>query len=364
MPQPQTLSDRTKWLLLALMTIGVVAVMLLVAEGAVRVRQALKYGSAETVEDLYTVDKDSKLRVPIAGKSSGPITINRLGFRGPDIAAKKEAGTIRIAFLGASTTFCAEVSSNEATWPHLVADALAAQVPGRRLEYINGGVPGYVVRRSIENLAVRVAPLEPDVIVIYHAANDLSRELRQLAAKEGVIERASLAERSWLARQSLLWDLVEKNVRILTSQAAARQNAGRLKVAPSQLGDAFRQDLIELVSESKKRAKLVAIATFAIQSRATQDEEQQRRGSASAFVYMPFMTPKSLIDAYARYNDVIREVARDTGILLIEGESSIPGDPVHFADTVHFTDAGSERMARRVTAVLAAAPGFRSIAGR
>jgi lysophospholipase L1-like esterase len=60
-----------------------------------------------------------------------------------------------------------------------------------------------------------------------------------------------------------------------------------------------------------------------------------------------------VIESYERYNDIAREVARETGALLIEHEGDIPGDPLHFTDTVHFTDLGSVAMARRIAGSLA-----------
>ena len=63
---------------------------------------------------------------------------------------------------------------------------------------------------------------------------------------------------------------------------------------------------------------------------------------------MPYMSIHGLIQGYAEYNDVVREVASETGVVLIDGENSIPGDAQHFADSVHFTDKGSHLMARRV----------------
>jgi lysophospholipase L1-like esterase len=67
---------------------------------------------------------------------------------------------------------------------------------------------------------------------------------------------------------------------------------------------------------------------------------------------MPFMTPSGLIASYARYNEVIRDVAASTGAILIDGEHTIPGDAEHFSDSVHFTDAGSRAMADRVLRAL------------
>lgn len=355
MPEPtERLSATAKWALMALFALALVVLLLLIAEGGIRVRQTLKYGAATTAEDLYTIDPASGLRVPRVGSHySGRITVNSRGFRGPEIAVPKPPDTVRVAFLGASTTWCAEVSSDAQVWPHLVTHQLQAAFPGARIDYVNGGVPGYTVSSSQANLERRVEPLAPDIVVIYHATNDLSGELRQLAAARGLIDSAQFSERSWLSEHSLLWDLAQKNLRILAAEQAAQANVKRLEVDAASLGDEFLKGLTTLVDAAKANGKLVAIATFSTQLRIEQDEAQQLRASASALYYMPFMTPAGLLRAYARYNDIIRSVAADTGAILIDGENEIPADAAHFADTVHFLDAGSARMATRVVRVLA-----------
>lgn len=349
------LSERAKWAILAGITIAFVALMFACAEGALRVRQAMKYGSALSVDDLYRVDERIGLRVPIANLDTGRISTNSLGFRGPEIALPKLPGTVRIAFLGASTTWCGEVSSNEHTWPHLVTQDLRARFPGLAVDYVNAGVPGYVVNASFTNLVHRVAPLEPDIIVIYHATNDMSRELRGLAAAKGLWIDGAL-DPGWVTKHSLLANLADKNLRIWLAQARAERHAGRLEVDATLLGDAFRRDLESLVVEARRHAKMVLVATFATQLRQEQAPDRQLQASASALYYMPFMTPEGLLASYRRYNDIIREVARDQGAVLVDGEDRISADPEHFADSVHFTDRGSRAMADRVSRVLSLQP--------
>jgi lysophospholipase L1-like esterase len=347
---------------MAILTVAVAGMLVLGAEGVMRVRAAQKYGSAETVEDLYITDPVSGLRVAAPGRHfGGRLTVNSLGFRGPEIAVPKPAGTVRLAFLGASTTWCAEVSSDGKAWPNLVVQQLQLRYPRTNFDFINAGVPGYTAATSLKNLDLRVAQLQPDIIVIYHATNDMSAELRALAKTQGIISETRLAERSWLAQQSVLWDLAEKNLRIALARHATGVDARRLTFDDTQIGSQFRRGLEALVLGSKARAKIVAVATFSTQLRPEQEAEQQMRASASALYYMPFMKPESLIRAYARYNEIIREVAANTGALLIGGENTIPGDPEHFNDTVHFKDPGSERMAERVTGALAADPEARRV---
>lgn len=347
------LSSRALWTGL----IGVTAVVLLLAvfaaEFGLRWLQQRKHGTAGTVEQQYRIDEQLGLRVPIANLRLPSIQTNSLGFRGPEIAVPKPEGRLRLAFLGASTTWCAEVSSNAQVWAQIVAEDLQRAFPASHIDFVNGGVPGYTVRSSLKNLEARVAPLRPDVIVIYHAANDMSAELRRIAAEKGVYDRARVESDSWLARHTLLFNLAEKNIRVWTAQHRSERRIDTLEVDWSTLGAAFRTELRQLVRGAQRTAAVVAIATFSTRLRAEQSAKEQLDAAASALYYMPFMTPESLLQAYARYNEVIREVANETGALLIEGEHDIPGDAAHFADSVHFTDAGSRRMAARVSQALA-----------
>lgn len=351
----EKLSTRAKWSLLIALTVGSVVVLLLAAEGAIRIRQTLRYGSAATVDEYYTVDPKLDLRVPIANMSKGHVSVNSLGFRGPEIAMPKPPGLVRVAYLGASTTWCAEVSGNDYVWPHIATASIASAYPDTRFDYVNGGVPGYTVASSLKNLERRIAPLDPDVIVIYEGINDLSGELREAAVRQGIVADAKPPETSWIARYSVLWNLVDKNLRVMASQREARKNQGRVAIDTSKIGEQYRRELTHLVRVAQARSKLTAVVTLETRVRSDQTPEQQEVALQSAIFFMPFITANDLIAGYARYNQIVREVAANTGALLIDGEDSIPGDAAHFADSVHFTDAGSKAMADRVSRILSPA---------
>ena len=173
-----------------------ILVALLAIEGAVRVRQYMKYGTTAVVLNAYVYDPKSDLWVPGPQMNRKQIQLDSGGFRNPELENPKPENRIRLAFLGASTTFCAEVSSNETTWPHLVARELSKRYRGVTFDYVNAGVPGYVVERSLRNLRLRVAPLQPDFILYYEAANDFakdSRERRVLQREMGPASRGTRA---------------------------------------------------------------------------------------------------------------------------------------------------------------------------
>jgi len=341
-----------------LATALVIVLLVLLAEGGVRLRQWLKHGQAGTVDSLLQVDEASGLRVPRPGVHSGKIHINDQGFRSPRLNAVKPA--LRLAFLGASTTFCAEASRDEMTWPHLVAQRIGTAHPGLSMDYLNAGVPGYVVEDSLDNWRFRVAPLKPDVVVIYHATNDLSRDSRVLAVARG-LQPAERPRSSWMAEHSMLWFLVEKSLAAKAAQHRAVSDAPRLSEIPPELPEGFRQRLDRLVRSVQAEGALVVLPTFNYRLRHTQSPEEQLKAAESALYYMPYMSLDGLLAGYETYNRTIRQVAAETGALLVDGELGIPGDGVHFADSVHFTDSGSQAMALRVSDTLLASPRFQSL---
>ena len=354
------LSDRQKSVVMALIVLVVIMLMLALAEGAVQLRQYFKSGYSGNISELFR-DEDG-LRVLVPDVDTRTISINSLGFRGPPISQENAAGNLRIAFIGASTTFCAEVSGNDMTWPHLVSAAIRQQYPDIQTDYVNAAVPGYTVKTSLKNFRLRVAPLGPDITVIYHATNDLSWETRKLAAEQGIYDADEEGKGGWLARHSSLLYLVLKNLSIKEAQENAGGDREQLEFSAAELGGNFRKYLTELVREAQSVSEVVALVTFSQQIRPEQTPEQQLAASVSSTYFMPFMNPAGLMDAYARYNRIIAEVAGETGALLIDGEMMIPGDSEHFNDTVHFKDAGSRVMARRVSQALMESPGFKYLA--
>jgi len=345
-----------------LLSCGILVLGLVALEAAARVRFYLQYGTFFRVH-TFAVDPASGLRIPPPSRDTGAIRIDSRGFRGDEIASPKPAGRIRVAFLGASTTFCAEASSNAATWPSLVCDALRAAHPEADIDFVNAGVAGYVLDDIQKNLEHRVAPLAPDVIVIYEATNDLTKWTRELAREQGVYTGHSDGE-GWLAEISLFWHLIEKNLLVRSRQRDAGASAGRLVLDESRVVPPFQERLQKLVARAQEIAPCVALVTFSQAARAGQDEAAAAAACVTHAYYMPYISHAAVVQGFAAYNRAIRAVARARGTALVEGEDAIPADAEHFADSVHFTDAGCALQARRVADGLLADPCVRGLLRR
>jgi lysophospholipase L1-like esterase len=322
-----------------------------VLEVALKVRARIRYGTAATAvrDPMMVYDPAAKLLVPRPGyEIKGAkihIKINSLGFRGDEIAREKPRNTIRIACVGASTTFCAETSSNQTTWPYRLQEKLQAAYPSARFEVINAGVPGYVAADSLKNLRHRVLPLDPDLVIYYEANNQIVRDTRPLAEERGLRGRSTpggLA--AWFSRQSVMFDLAYKNAAILYG---GRSSEGKIDRIPQELPEHFLETLDTMRQELDARHARFVLSTFLVKYRRDQDRQTQIRNADVAFYYMPWMSIDGLLNAMDVYNDAILRYGADHHLPVVDDRTAVPADAANYSDCMHLKDAGAEAMAER-----------------
>lgn len=95
--------------------------------------------------------------------STQSITINSLGFRGPDHPAKKPRGRFRIICFGGSNTFGALVGDRD-TYPARLEEELNRGRPGR-FEVWNAGVDAYVLSQNAVAAARALREDAPDLLI-------------------------------------------------------------------------------------------------------------------------------------------------------------------------------------------------------
>jgi hypothetical protein len=101
-------------------------------------------------------------------------TVNSHGFLStPEISVDKAEGTVRIVFLGGSSTAGTGHNLADAdTWPWQTV----AMTRGRvrlRLDFINAAIGGYSSFESYGRLWSRLRHFAPDIVVVYHGWNEM-----------------------------------------------------------------------------------------------------------------------------------------------------------------------------------------------
>lgn len=126
------------------------------------------------MEEWAQVDAFSAYRARPGSYGSSGKTVNRHGFIStPEIEIEKSPDTVRVVFLGGSSTAGSGYDlADESTWPWLATELLRERMSDD-IDFINGALPGYTTFESYGRLWSRLRFFRPDIIVVYHAWNDM-----------------------------------------------------------------------------------------------------------------------------------------------------------------------------------------------
>ena len=359
----ESLSPKKRSFLLTSVFIIFSLILFLLAEIAVRTRMYILHGSFWSL-DVRSYDKETGLLLPKPNYDIGPIQTNSFGFRSPELESPKQDGTVRLAYMGGSTTFSTEVSSNDATWPAITTNTLQSTNPGTRFEYLNASAVAFHTRDSIGVFKHRVAEHNPDITFIYHSINDIVLDGYYAALSQGKIEeynKEKALRNKALLETSLLVELVHKNLTIASKDTSSSNEIDGKIAYTDDIADSFRQRLTTLVEMSLDISQLVIIPTFTNMLRDGLSESQLEEAMVTHSFYVKYYGQEDLLNALKSYNDVIREFAKNPRVIVVEAEHSVPSTSEYFADSVHFTDAGSKVFGEHVAKIVANNSVFKDI---
>ncbi|MGC8927873.1 MAG: SGNH/GDSL hydrolase family protein [Myxococcota bacterium] len=102
------------------------------------------------------------------------IRINSFGLRGEEIKIPKPENTIRVLIIGDSATFGAGVINNDETIPGRLQRLMDENPPikGKRIEIINGGIPGYDIQEIYLHYKYKLKQLNSDIVIYNFFPND------------------------------------------------------------------------------------------------------------------------------------------------------------------------------------------------
>jgi len=317
---------------------------------------------AETdpVIKLFVLDKATGLRLMRPGATFGAVVANSHGFRSPEISVQKSAGRIRFAFLGDSLTFGSWTGGNETTWPFHAVEAVRDAVDGMTCDYINASMPGNGIRHVSVLFREAVAKFRPDVVVLAPGVGGNSAVwARKRLGYTGIHYSVSRLGQKWPFA-----GLVEKNLVILLRQARALTDRGKLVFEPHELQELskdFRQELSDLVLECRNAGAVVVLLTRESKIRRDQPRLQQIWAAGSRLYYQPYMSMSALLDVKDEFNRVCREIAAQTGAVLVELADALPATREYFEDSSHCTPAANRLIGEVFGRTLRQSPAFRQL---
>jgi lysophospholipase L1-like esterase len=284
--------------------------------------------------------------------------LNAFGFRGPEIREEPEPGRPRALILGASETFgLYEEEGKE--YPA----QLAALLQGDGIEVVNAALAGISLPTMTRYWDDWASRFRPAVVLIYPSPMLYLDDLPPgHSSGPGTAEEPSLAERVRDASRLLtrFQDLARSAPRWLRKwredYSIARRMDGRsedwyFREVPADRLKRFAADLGALADAVEARGARPVLVTHACRAQVPPTAEDLEAAHA---MRMFFVRPTAeVILAFERAaNEEIRRLGRCRCLAVVDADVALSGHPDWFADLVHFTDAGSEEMARLLAARL------------
>lgn len=295
------------------------------------------------------------------------VSTNSLGFRGPEPPARFDEALTLVA-VGGSTTECLYVSDGK-TWPDLVGKELADRF--RDVWVGNAGLDGHSTFGHGLLVEQRLARLRPKVILFLIGINDVGRE--DLKAADAAVVAGGAATGVW---GRVVGAAAEHSAIVSTALNLLRyREARKLNRVHSELQ--IRWARVLTPDRERARALMVEHRERYLPGYAARVEGLvhlcRAHGVEPVLVTQPALygnvvdpTTKVFlgtleVDADQRlygglawnlleaYNDVVRDLGRRQGVLVIDLARELPKDSRLFYDFVHFNNDGSRAVAAIVS---------------
>ena len=266
-----------------------------------------------------------------------------------------------IAFIGGSSTECMFVDEDK-RFPALTGQLLEKS-SSKKINAINAGVSGNNTMHSINSLLNKIVPMNPDIAVLMHNINDLSVLLHEKTYWNSNDHRSLLVEedRSIKALVKQLfpntYNFVFEMKRKLLGEGNEFGNTNndnnghnKPKLSNEKMLSMFKTNLNIFVEISKANNITPVLMTQASRFTEKPDGIVMKNLQNLDAMDLSYSEYRKLFESM---NEVIRMVAVEKSVLLIDLAKNVPQTNEYMADPVHFTNHGSEFVAKIISDKLA-----------
>jgi hypothetical protein len=291
--------------------------------------------------------------------------VNRWGFRGDDLEPAKGDNIFRIFVFGGSTVFCGTVPYDQ-THCFVLESRLRQAYPQHRIELENLGADWHTTEHDTIKLLFFGQDFSPDLVITFHAINDLARSLTPDVFAEGPYwsdyrhyygAAANLASGGRKVSTTVTmghWcsDLRFDQIRVAGPEGKGLNGVRTFFVAKArpmeitrwQSLPSFERNLRDFVAiaRSKEMHVLVATQPSLYRDDLTDAEQQLLAFPLSHHFEGKRPSLRSMIDGMRRFNDATRQLATEADVDLVDLERLMPKSTEYIFDDVHYTKAGND----------------------
>lgn len=271
---------------------------------------------------------------------------NSLGFRGKEITIPKPNNIFRIATIGGSTTYTTKVKNWKKAYPAQLESVLKEK-GHNNIEVINAGVGSYNSWESLLNLQLKILDTQPDMLIIYHAVNDVHARLvnPDYYKRDGTGRRKQWEKPKYplfIMKSTLVRMIAGRNPFGIDSFVSAPTSVERLKEEGfNQALNTTPLNAIEKNAPTYFEENLRSMITIALNNNISI--------MLATFDYVPFNTDYISSEHYRKaieeHNNIIKRLGREYGLPVFDFRGKMPLDKSYWADGKHVTEKGARKKA-------------------
>jgi lysophospholipase L1-like esterase len=290
------------------------------------------------------------------GARLGKLSVNSLGFRGPErkLGDERKPGRLRVYCLGSSTTFGWGASTDSATYPAQLELCLKALLANESVEVINAGIPGNGSHDELGILQEDLVVLQPDVVVICSGWPDWTHYVTPETAppsRETGLIAALKRSGSFSCAEYFRDQFIPRPSPPSEEELARRVGMDHFR---NDVLDLFSNNLSEMIQCCKKQGATPLVVGMASPFRAelSQWSPRVRSQSASRLYVLSKATHENLRQGVLDFDRAFSQVCKNCEAAFI-GSELLPKDPRYFFDGVHMTDEGYAAFAQALAPIVA-----------
>lgn len=299
------------------------------------------------------------------------VLIDEYGFLtdGQKFTYTKQKDEIRIAFIGASTTANVNLSYSQ-NWPGHLGEMVKQVLPSKNIKIINAAVPGFDTAQSIGNLSLRVLPFNPDIVIIYHAYNDLKAVVADPANFKpdyshihtlpyGFHKEPILIKR--IFNHSMAYVRLRNGLREYRRINGFHTNddalglAGRQNQIPDYATKTFEEHIRTMVYMARSGGAKVILSSFATLHDPNLDysnketlkklSTRQLNELSSLTQFTPGLSVQGIFNGINSYNKILKRISEEEHTGWVDNANLVSHTDDYFVDRVHFSSKGATKMA-------------------
>lgn len=216
---------------------------------------------------------------------------------------------------------------------------------------LNASRAGIDIPQNVNDLKRWGEQWRPDYVILYQLSLTISSIAKRTLAGTRAQGAPALNNAAKLVGP-INWvnQLVEKTTIYANIKGQVSARIGENRVLANDLGLQGEQELSAMLQDFIDTTRMIGsvpvLTTFATSHTRKQLAVIPHEIALGLFKYSSLLSVEGWVTSVERLNAVIRRIAAQEGIMLIDIEDAVAGHPEFFRDFVHFTPAGHEAVAR------------------